>query len=105
MGQPGNHGRSAGHPTAGTAGTDIRVRITYSPDEVGIVQVIGEGPHTGLIWKIARDEKILLKASGGNGGNGGRGEGGQAGGRGRDGRNATRYSNGEDGDDGGRGGK
>ena len=105
MGQPGKHGKSAGHPTAGTAGSDIRIRIAYSPDEAGTVQVVGEGPHTGLIWKVARDEKILLKASGGNGGDGGRGEGGQAGGPGRDGRDATRHRDGEDGEDGGHGGK
>jgi hypothetical protein len=27
--------------------------------------VTGEGPHTGQQWKIARDEKLLLNAKGG----------------------------------------
>jgi hypothetical protein len=67
--------------------------------------VNGEGPHTGQLWKIARDEKLRLIVKGGDGGAGGRGEDGQAGGRGRDGRDATRHRNGESGQDGARGGK
>ncbi|KAK3390619.1 hypothetical protein B0H63DRAFT_557564 [Podospora didyma] len=104
VGQAGLDGRSAGTPTHGTPGTDIRVRLAYSADEPGIAQVVGEGAHTGQKWKIARDEKLLLSAKGGDGGAGGRGEDGQAGGRGRDGRDATRHRNGEDGDDGAPGG-
>jgi len=104
VGQPGLHGRSAGTPTAGTPGTDIRIRVGYSGDEPGVVQIVGEGPHTGQNWKIYREEKLLLAAKGGDGGAGGRGEDGQAGGRGRDGRDATKYRNGEDGDDGAPGG-
>ncbi|ORY18621.1 hypothetical protein BCR34DRAFT_582903 [Clohesyomyces aquaticus] len=103
-GTSGLHGRSAGAPTAGTPGTDIRIRIAYASEEPGTVQVAGEGPHTGQMWKIARDEKMLLKAHGGAGGQGGRGEDGQEGGRGRDGRDATRYRNGEDGQHGAPGG-
>lgn len=105
VGQCGLHGRSAGTPTAGTPGTDIRIRLAYVSEEVGVVQVVGEGPHTGQAWKVARDENIVLKTAGGNGGAGGRGEDGQAGGRGRDGRNATKYRNGENGEDGAPGGK
>ncbi|KAH7356021.1 hypothetical protein BKA66DRAFT_256362 [Pyrenochaeta sp. MPI-SDFR-AT-0127] len=103
-GQCGVHGRSAGTPTVGTPGYDIRVRVSYAQEELGVVQVAGEGPHTGQAWKVARDEKILLKANGGSGGAGGRGEDGQAGGRGRNGRDATRHRNGEDGQDGAPGG-
>jgi hypothetical protein len=104
-GQSGLNGRSAGNPTAGTPGTDIRVRLTYSADDPTIVQVMGEGGHTGQLWKIARSEKVLLKANGGSGGAGGRGENGQSGGPGRNGRDATKYSCGEDGENGGRGGE
>ncbi len=81
------------------------MRLAYSAAEPTIVQVAGEGGHTGQMWKIARSEKVLLKASGGSGGAGGRGENGQAGGYGRQGRDATKYSRGEDGGDGGRGGE
>ncbi|KAI9775780.1 MAG: hypothetical protein M1839_000908 [Geoglossum umbratile] len=103
-GQTGESGQSASAPTAGQPASDIRVRLAYSSEETGIVQVVGEGPHTSQLWKIARDEKLLLNVKGGDGGAGGRGEDGQAGGRGRDGRNATKHRNGEDGDDGARGG-
>ncbi|KAK3688012.1 hypothetical protein B0T22DRAFT_489779 [Podospora appendiculata] len=92
----GVHGRSAGSATAGTPGSDIRIRL---------VQVTGEGAHTGRLWKIDRDEQLLLKASGGEGGRGGRGENGQAGGPGQSGRDATKYRAGEDGQGGGRGGE
>ncbi|KAF2259610.1 hypothetical protein CC78DRAFT_56977 [Lojkania enalia] len=104
VGQCGAHGRSAGTPTAGAPGSDMRLRVAYSSEEPGIVQIAGEGPYTGQAWKIARDENIILKANGGSGGAGGRGEDGQAGGRGRDGRDATRHRNGEDGQDGAPGG-
>ncbi|KAK3319584.1 hypothetical protein B0T19DRAFT_478693 [Cercophora scortea] len=100
----GIHGRSAGSATAGTPGSDIRIRVGYSDAEPGLVQVTGEGAHTGRLWKIDRGEQLLLKASGGKGGNGGRGENGQAGGPGRPGRDASKYRAGEDGEDGGRGG-
>ncbi|KAE8447503.1 hypothetical protein EG329_010633 [Mollisiaceae sp. DMI_Dod_QoI] len=103
-GQRGEDGESAGAPTAGQPASDIRVRLAYSNEETGIAQVIGEGSHSGLAWKIARDEKMRLNAKGGDGGAGGRGEDGQAGGRGRDGRNATKHRNGEDGENGARGG-
>jgi len=99
------NGQSAAAPTAGQPASDIRIRLAYSSEETGIVQVIGEGPHTGQLWKIARDEKLRLNVKGGDGGVGGRGEDGQAGGRGRDGRNATRHRNGENGEDGARGGE
>ena len=105
MGQAGLHGRSAGTPTHGAPGSDIRIRLAYSADEPGVAQVVGEGAHTGQKWKISREEKLLLAAKGGDGGAGGRGEDGQAGGRGRDGRDATRHRNGEDGEDGAPGGK
>lgn len=105
LGQCGMHGRSAGTPTAGTPGYDIRVRVAYAQEEPGVVQVAGEGPHTGQAWKVARDERILLKANGGAGGAGGRGEDGQAGGCGRKGRDATKHRNGENGQDGAPGGK
>ncbi len=104
-GQRGEDGESAGAPTAGQPASDIRVRLAYSNEETGIAQVIGEGSHSGLAWKIARDEKMRLNAKGGDGGAGGRGEDGQAGGRGRDGRNATKHRNGEDGENGARGGE
>lgn len=104
-GQAGESGGSAGAPTAGQPGSDIRIRLAYSNNETGFVQVAGEGPHTGQLWKIARDEKLRLNAKGGDGGAGGRGEDGQAGGRGRDGRDATRHRNGEDGWNGARGGE
>ena len=99
------HGRSAGTPTAGAPGSDIRIRISYASEEFGVVQVAGEGPHTGQMWKVAQDENMLLKSNGGDGGAGGRGEDGQAGGRGRDGRDATRHRAGENGGDGAPGGK
>jgi hypothetical protein len=105
MGQYGINGNSAGNPTAGVPGSDIRIWLAYSKEETGTLQVVGEGPHTGQVWKVARDERILLKTTGGSGGAGGRGEGGQAGGCGRNGRDATRYRNGESGQDGGRGGE
>ncbi|KAK4096032.1 hypothetical protein N658DRAFT_65471 [Parathielavia hyrcaniae] len=104
VGQHGLSGRSAGSPTAGTPGTDIRIRVAYSDAEPGVVQAVGEGAHTGCVWKINRAEKLLLKANGGKGGAGGRGENGQSGGPGRHGRDATKYRAGEDGEDGGRGG-
>jgi hypothetical protein len=104
-GQAGKNGGSAGNPTAGQAASDIRIRLAYSSEEPGLTQVIGEGPHTGQLWKIARDEKLRLNAKGGDGGAGGRGEDGQAGGRGRDGRDATRHRNGTDGENGARGGE
>jgi hypothetical protein len=104
-GQVGQNGGSAGDPTAGQAASDIRVRLAYSSEETGILQVIGEGPHTGQLWKIARDEKLRMNAKGGDGGAGGRGEDGQAGGRGRDGRDATKHRNGENGENGARGGE
>ncbi|KAK4448720.1 hypothetical protein QBC34DRAFT_464461 [Podospora aff. communis PSN243] len=104
MGQNGVNGCSAGYPTAGSPGTDIRIRLTYSDDEPGAALVSGEGGHSGQRWKISRNERLLLKANGGNGGAGGRGENGQAGGPGRHGRDATKYSHGEDGGNGGRGG-
>ncbi|KAF8855606.1 hypothetical protein BDZ45DRAFT_804902 [Acephala macrosclerotiorum] len=104
LGQRGQDGGSAGAPTAGQPASDIRVRLAYSPEEKGVVQVTGEGSHSGQPWKIARDEKLRLNAKGGDGGAGGRGEDGQAGGRGKDGRNATRHRNGEDGGNGARGG-
>ena len=98
-------GRSAGSPTAGTAGADIRIRLAYSDAEPGIVLVAGEGAHTGCVWKINRAERLLLKANGGKGGAGGRGENGQSGGPGKHGRDATKHRVGEDGGDGGRGGE
>jgi len=98
-------GRSAGTPTAGTPGSDVRIRLAYSAAEPGLVQVAGEGPQTGRAWKIGRSEKLILKANGGNGGAGGRGENGQSGGPGRQGRDATKHRAGEDGGDGGRGGE
>ncbi|KAK5651900.1 hypothetical protein OQA88_11559 [Cercophora sp. LCS_1] len=104
VGCNGEHGRSAGAATAGTPGSDIRIRVAYSDAEPGLVQVTGEGAHTGRMWKIDRGEQLLLKANGGKGGNGGRGENGQAGGPGRPGRHASKYRAGEDGGDGGRGG-
>jgi hypothetical protein len=104
-GQPGKNGQSAAAPTRGQPASDIRVRLAYSSEETGIVQAAGEGIHTGQLWKIARDEKLLLNVKGGDGGAGGRGEDGQAGGRGRDGRNATRYHNGGNGENGARGGE
>src|SRR5271169_7261635 len=99
------NGQSAAAPTAGQPASDIRIRLAYSSEETGIVQVTGEGPHTGQPWKIARDEKLCLNVKGGDGGAGGRGEDGQAGGRGRDGRGATRHRNGENGGNGARGGE
>jgi len=105
IGQTGESGQSAGAPTAGKPASDIRIRLAYSHEEPGITQVNGEGPHTGQLWKIARDEKLKLNAKGGDGGAGGRGQDGQAGGRGRDGRDATRHRNGENGEDGARGGE
>ena len=105
MGQNGLPGQSAGNPTAGTPGSEIRIRVTYSDTEPGVVQVTGEAGHTGNRWKIARNEQLLLKTKGGNGGAGGRGENGQSGGPGRHGRDATKYRAGEDGGDGGRGGE
>lgn len=99
------NGNSAGNPTAGQPASDVRIRLAYSNDETGILQVTGEGPHTGQLWKIARDEKLRLNTKGGDGGAGGRGEDGQSGGRGRDGRNATRHRNGENGQNGAPGGK
>jgi|ERR1700722_10930873 hypothetical protein len=104
-GQPGMSGQSAAAPTAGQPASDIRIRLAYSSEETGIVQVTGEGSHTGQLWKIARDEKLRLNVKGGDGGAGGRGEDGQAGGQGRNGRDATRHRNGEDGEDGARGGE
>lgn len=98
-------GRSAGCPTAGTPGTDIRIRLAYSEAEPGIAQVVGEGAHTGRSWKIDRAERLLLKANGGRGGKGGRGENGQSGGDGHQGRDATKHRSGEDGGNGGRGGE
>jgi hypothetical protein len=105
QGQPGDGGKSAGNPTAGQPASDIRIRLAYSSEETGLLQVTGEGPHTGQLWKIARDEKLKLNVKGGDGGAGGRGQDGQAGGRGKDGRDATKHRNGEDGDDGARGGE
>ncbi|KAF2738548.1 hypothetical protein EJ04DRAFT_573709 [Polyplosphaeria fusca] len=104
VGYRGNNGNSAATPTAGTPGSDIRVRVAYASEEAGVVQVVGEGVHTGQAWKVERDENLLLKANGGRGGDGGRGEDGQPGGRGRDGRAATKHRSGEDGGDGAQGG-
>jgi hypothetical protein len=98
-------GQSSAAPTAGQPASDIRIRLAYSSEETGIVQATGEGPHTGQLWKIARDEKLRLNVKGGDGGAGGRGEDGQAGGRGRDGRDATRHRDGENGECGARGGE
>ncbi|CAM1507669.1 Fc.00g073100.m01.CDS01 [Cosmosporella sp. VM-42] len=100
----GQDGRSATNPTNGSPGSDIRVRLAYSADDPAIVQIKGEGGHTGMSWKVVKDERMLLNTKGGDGGAGGRGENGQAGGRGRNGRNATKYHNGEDGQDGAPGG-
>ena len=105
QGQRGTDGASAGTPTVGQPASDIRVRLAYSNEETGVVQVAGEGMHSGQPWKIARDEKLRLIARGGEGGAGGKGEDGQAGGAGADGRNATKHRDGEDGGNGARGGE
>jgi hypothetical protein len=104
VGCAGADGRSASAPTHGTPGSDVRVRVSYSQQEPSVVQIQGEGGHTGMAWKVARDEGMLVTAKGGDGGRGGRGENGQAGGRGRDGRDATKYHNAGHGDDGAPGG-
>ncbi|KAH7133667.1 hypothetical protein EDB81DRAFT_949960 [Dactylonectria macrodidyma] len=103
-GYGGFDGRSATNPTNGSPGSDIRVGLFYTPDEPAVVQIQGNGAHSGMAWKVSKDEKMLLNAKGGNGGDGGRGEDGQDGGRGRNGRNATQNHPAGNGGDGGHGG-
>lgn len=53
-GQIGQDGKSAGNPTAGQLGSDIRIRLAYANEEPGLLQVTGEGPHTGQLYVYSR---------------------------------------------------
>lgn len=69
----GLHGQSATRPSAGTPAGNINARLAYIEAEPGLVQVAGEGPFTGKVWKVSRDQELFLDCSGGEGGRGGRG--------------------------------
>ncbi|KAH7137305.1 hypothetical protein B0J13DRAFT_639656 [Dactylonectria estremocensis] len=103
-GRDGLDGRCATSPTRGSPGSDIRVSLFYSPEEPAVVQIQGNGAHSGMAWKASKDEKMLLDAKGGDGGDGGRGEDGQEGGQGCHGDDATKDFGASRGGDGGRGG-
>jgi hypothetical protein len=64
----GLHGQSATRPSAGTPAGNINARLAYIEDEPGLVQVAGEGPFTGKVWKVSRDQELFLNCQGGDGG-------------------------------------
>ncbi|KAH7081221.1 hypothetical protein BKA63DRAFT_549959 [Paraphoma chrysanthemicola] len=100
----GRAGQSASVPSAGTAGHNLSVKLSYSRDRPGLVQLSGEGPLSGRRWELSQYQSVHLDCRGGDGGAGGRGENGQRGGQGSYGNDATQYRDATCGGRGARGG-
>lgn len=63
IGSDGAPGESASRPSPGSSARDVQVRLYYNESSPATVQLAGEGPWSGKVYSVTRDQVCAASPS------------------------------------------